>query len=172
MTTRIENKVEAKSGLVQSRPGSFLSLPVEIRQQILLYTYDDDSLRQSLQRIKSGTPLHLRGPLRISFRSNHPLSRDARLAQACRLINRELATVQNWVYVLQNVHAAVTADMPFVVRTWVDGIMEIVDEQKAKFGKEEDSWRMLGRVAQTDDEAELEYTLHDLMGVLLGDGEC
>lgn len=160
MTTR----VEAKAKEAKQRP-SFLSLPVEIRQQILLYTHDDDSMRQSLQRNKSGTPLHLRGPLRLPLRSNHPLSRDARLAQACRVINRELVRVQDWTNVIRSVDVAVTADMPFVVRTWVDGMMQVVDEQKTKFGKEADSWRMLAMVAQTDDEAELEYTLHILMGV-------
>lgn len=66
---------------------------------------------------------------------------------------------------IRSVDVAVTADMPFVVRTWVDGMMQVVDEQKTKFGKEADSWRMLAMVAQTDDEAELEYTLHILMGV-------
>lgn len=163
-------KVQTRAKGVKPRP-SFLSLPVEIRQQILLYTYDDESICQSLQRVKFSTPLHLRGPLRLPFRSNHPLSRDARLAQASRLINRELAEIQKWAHVLRKVNAAVKADMPFVIKTWVDRIMKIVDEQKARFGKEGDSWGMLARVAQTDDEADLEYTLHILMGVARIDGD-
>ncbi|KAE9964923.1 hypothetical protein BLS_007982 [Venturia inaequalis] len=163
-------RVEAKGKGVKLRP-SFLSLPTEIRQQILLYTYDDDPIRQSLQRIKSGTPLHLRGPLHLPFRSNHPLSRDARLAQACRLINRELARIQDWTHLLRDVDVAVQDDVPFVVKTWVGEIMGIVDEQKAKFGNEGGSWGMLARVAQTDDEAELEHTLHVLMGVVRDGGD-
>jgi hypothetical protein len=147
------------------RPPSYYALPLELRQTILLHTHDKQFLDYYL---KARSPIYanllssMSQPSFLTF--NQESTKAKRFKLACRLVNKELLLIQNWTNVLKQVDGVMGEDVRFVVKTWVEEVMEVVEEMNKEFRIEGKAWRLLWRAAQSGEERYLEQTLRVLMG--------
>ncbi|QDS75654.1 hypothetical protein FKW77_007128 [Venturia effusa] len=113
-------------------PSPFLTLPLEVRQRILYFTFDSDLASMVIPPTLHEGEAHSV----ITCNSDNPRStRKSLKEKTSRSLCWDLDDLPHWARWLNKVHASFEEDLEFVEREWIVELFRLNDEREEEIRK-------------------------------------